>query len=105
MLAAIAGGGLAADQLAFAETLQDAAQIAGIESQVRGEFGRGGPFAMRQLVEDAELGQRKRAVEEPFAQDSDLPGVETIEAAHGLDAAGDWGHGITSRGIIVARVN
>jgi hypothetical protein len=41
---------------------------------------------MRQLVNDAGLGEGKRTAQEPLSQYADLLGVEAVETADGLDA-------------------
>jgi hypothetical protein len=68
------------------EAPQDATQIAGVHLQLLADLGRGEPVAVRELVEDARLGQGERAVEVALVQQADLPRVETVEAPHGRHA-------------------
>ena len=57
---------------------------------------------MGDLVEDAYFGERERALEQTFAQHADLPGVETVEGAHG----GDCGvHNVTLSNIYLTLSN
>jgi hypothetical protein len=84
-LAAIGLGSRPANQAALFELAQDAAEIAWVESQFLAEFGGSGLRTVGDLVQNARLRQRKRAVEKTFTQYTDLPGVETVEAADGVD--------------------
>ena len=43
---------------------------------------------MGKLVKDPGLSQGKRAPQQPFLQNADLPSIESIEATYGLDALG-----------------
>ena len=76
--------GAARQPLRF-EAAQDAAQIAGVEAEIAAEIGRGRRLAVRELVEDAHLGQRERAVEQAIAERADAAGVEAVERAHRID--------------------
>ena len=84
-LAAIGLGRAAHEVAALLEALQHATEIAGIEVQLSGQLGRRGGLVMRELVDDAALGQRERAAEQALVQHADPARVEAREAAHGLD--------------------
>jgi len=94
-LAAVGWGCRPANQAALFEFAQDAAEIARVEAQFLAEFGGGGALAMSDLIQNASLRERKRALEKALAQHTDLPGVETVEATDGVDvligALLDWG--------------
>ena len=93
----VARGNLAADQSAFLEIAQHAAQIAGIEIERAADLGRGRRAAAGDLVQHARLGERIGAVEKSFAQHADLPRVEAVEAADrgdALVALADGRHGL-----------
>jgi hypothetical protein len=68
------------------ETLQDAAQIAGIEPEVAPDFSRRRAGPVGQLVEDAGFREREGAVQEALLQHTEAAGVETREPPHGADA-------------------
>jgi hypothetical protein len=86
-------GALADDQPARLEAAQDAAQVAGIEAEILGEFGRGRPVAMDDLVEHPRFGERERALQPAFLQHADALGVEAVEAPHAGDALARRGLG------------
>ena len=90
---AVGLGGLPADQPVRFEVAQDAAEVAGIESQIAGDFGRGRPVALTDFVEHARLRQRKRAADPAFAQDADALRVEPVEAPQRRDVILDPVHG------------
>jgi len=79
---------LALDDAAFQETLEEAAEVAGIDPEILGEIGRGRRLAMRQLVDDPRLGQRELAAVIALVQHADLARVEPRKAPHCLDAQG-----------------
>ena len=72
----------ALEQPALLEAAQDAAQIARIEPELSPERARGDGVLMRELVEDAPLGQGERAGQIALVQEADLPRVEAIEPPH-----------------------
>src|SRR3989454_10641997 len=59
-------------------------QIARIEPQIAAQRRRRRPITLGELVQDAHLRQRERALVRPLAQHADLPGVEPVEAARRL---------------------
>ena len=75
------------EQAARFEAPQDPAQIAGVEAEVAAEVGGGRRVAVGELVEHPHFGERERAVEVALAERADLPGVEAVEGADGVDAA------------------
>src|SRR5207249_7214873 len=85
----IGGRGFLPDQLELLEAAQDPAEIAGIEPELARDFGRGRARARFELVKNARLGERERAVEPGRLQHADALGIETVEAAHGCDTFGD----------------
>ena len=70
---------------ALLEALEHPAEIARIEVELAGELACRRGLVMRQLVDDAALGQRERAVQQALAQHADPARVEAREAAHRLD--------------------
>ncbi len=83
---ASAGRHLLADQPILVEAAQDAAQIAGIKTELAADVARGRTRALPDFVEHPRLGERERAVEPGFLQQADVLGVEAVEAAHRGDA-------------------
>ena len=77
---------VAFDQAAFLEPLQKAAEIAGVQAEIADERARGRILPMGELVEDAGLGQREGALEQPLLEHADAPGIEAVEAPDGGDA-------------------
>ena len=75
----------ATDEFAPPEFLQNATQIAAVESQVVGELTRGDAGPVRELVEYADLGQRERARQQAFVQDADAARLEPVEMPDGGD--------------------
>src|SRR5690348_12917552 len=73
------------------EPPQQAAQVAGVETEVTCELGRGGPSAMRDLVEDATFGEGEGALEMMFVENADAASVESVEAAYCGDTLADLG--------------
>jgi hypothetical protein len=98
---------LADDQPGFREAAQDAAEIAGVEPELLAELGRRRSVPLRDLVDDARLGQREPAAEQPFLEHADPARVEAREAADPVDFFGcdvHAGHG-TRISEMVAGVN
>src|SRR5439155_13658893 len=96
------------DEAALAQAAQDAAQVAGVQPQLLAELGGAGPLAVGQLVEDARLRERERALQQAFLQHADPPGIEPVEAPRGLHAPlqAPSGHGrLRPRGQVGATVN
>src|SRR6266446_5747743 len=73
------------DEAAALEALQQPAEIAEVEAEVPAQGARGGLPALRQVVQQACLGERVRAAEQALAQYADAPCVESAEATHRLD--------------------
>src|SRR5438128_4197311 len=63
------------------ECEKHAAEISGIDTQFPDQFGGRGSLAMRELVQHAHFGERKRTSKESAIQDADLARVEPVEAA------------------------
>src|SRR5712692_6600590 len=73
------------DEAAALEVLQQPAEIAEVEAEVPAQGGRRGLPALRQVVQQACLGERVGAAEQALAQYADAPCVESVEAAHRID--------------------
>jgi hypothetical protein len=58
---------------------------AGVEGQLAGQLGGRRPLAVRQLVQHPGLGQGERGFEIALAQETDLLGVEPVEASNDRD--------------------
>ena len=84
LLAPVALGPPSLEQAAFEEAAQDAAQITQVQVELAGQLAGGGVLAVGQLVQHAHLGQREGTVQVVAPQDADAPGIQTIEAAHGI---------------------
>src|SRR5262249_16655771 len=80
------------DEAAPAEAAEDPAQVARVEAERLAQRGRRGRFAVGDLVEDARLGEREGAVEQPLPQHADLPGGEAGEPPAGAHAGIGPGH-------------
>ena len=65
----------------YLESLEDAAEIAGIETEFSGDIGRGRLVAPADFVEDARFGEREHAAAIAFLQNADTPRVEAVELA------------------------
>src|SRR4051812_26714782 len=76
---------LSAQQAAALEALQQAAEVACVEIQVGGQLARAAFAALADLADQARLGQRIRAAEQPRAQGADTACVESVETAHRID--------------------
>ncbi len=83
--AGVSGRSSFQQQLLLLEAPQNPAKIAGIEVKILTQLCCTYPFAVRNLVENADFGQRQGTVEQAFPKQADLPGVEAIEAADGID--------------------
>src|SRR5438445_10190316 len=73
------------DEAAALEALQQPAEIAEVEAEVPAQGARRGLPPLRQLVQQARLGEPVRAAEQARAQYADAPCVESVEAAHRVD--------------------
>ncbi|MNV10398.1 hypothetical protein D3C71_1009180 [compost metagenome] len=96
-LAGVARVRLAREPAVGFEAAQDAAEVAGVETQVAPDLAGDGGFAVRQLVEHAHVGQRQVAAQ-VGVEGADAARVEAVEPADGLDGGrvdgGRWrGHG------------
>jgi len=80
-------------QTAPLEAPQDPAQVARIQSQLLPQGGRVRGRAVAELVEDARFGEREGTAQQRLLEETDLPGVEPIEAAHDGDALRQGGSG------------
>jgi len=90
----------------MAETLQDPAEITGIEAQFSRDVGGGQVLPMGEFVHHARLGQREAAVVQAFAQRADGACVEAAEPPDGGDAVGEgvWlGHHVTGSYIMLTQ--
>ncbi len=74
-------GADALDQLAFLQAAQQPAEVAGVEAEVAGELGGGGPVAMREFPEQARFGQAEAGLGQAFLEHADAARVEAVEAA------------------------
>ena len=89
LASSVRGGSLLVHQTALLEAAKNAAQVAFVEREPRGEhrgrrrFARGGP--VRELVEHAHARQGERAVEQVLAQHADPLRIEAIESPHRRD--------------------
>ena len=71
---------------ALAEAAQDAAEIAVIEAEFRGDFGRGRLVPASEFVEHARFGERVGGLQEAVLEHADPPRVEAVEVADCTDA-------------------
>ena len=86
-MARVVARALGADQLGVLQRAQQPAQVAGIEIEVARQLGgRCVRLAMRELPEQARLGQREARAGQALVQDADAPRVEAVEAADGVGA-------------------
>src|SRR6185312_4850477 len=103
--APVGPGPLAAEQPPPLEAAKDPAEVAGIHPERRAHLAGGGSLLVSELVEHSPLGEGERALEESFVEDTDLSGVEPVEAAHGGSAGveggrADSGHANLEKGIL-----
>ena len=77
----------APDQPARLEAFQDPAQITEINAQFPPQRRRRQIRAMRQLVQNTPLRQRKFAAQQPLAEQPELAGIETAEPPHAAIAS------------------
>src|SRR5579862_5153524 len=98
MLASIGGGRLTDNDSLLFETAQHAAEVAGVKAEVLAEFAGGGLIALCKFVEDAHFRQRVRTLVNAILQNADLAGVETVEAADGVDVVAGTRTGGSSHG-------
>src|SRR6478752_1685061 len=80
------------DQSAFPKGCEHSAQVAGIERECRGDFGRGRIVAMRELVEDPDFSEREAAVDVRIAQGADASRVEAVEIPDRLGVVIELAH-------------
>src|SRR5687767_11264997 len=78
----ITGVTLPFDEARRLEASQDSRDVAGIEAQVAGELARGRSDAMRELVEQACLGERPGAPVETLVQQTETLRVEAVVPAN-----------------------
>ncbi len=79
----------AADQPGVLERAQQAAQVPRVEVEVARSSAAVVPAALRELPEQARLGQREARRRQLLVQDADPPGVEAVEAADRFGARGE----------------
>src|SRR4029453_9376919 len=82
----IVGRGGFDDEPALAKAAQDAAEIAVIEAELRGDFARGRLVPASELVKHARFGERVGGPQEAVLEHADPPRVKAIETPHGADA-------------------
>src|SRR6185369_8066203 len=92
------------DQSAFPKGREHSAQVAGIERECGGDFGRSRIVAMRELVEDPDFSEREVAVHVRIAEGADARRVEAVEIPDRLGVVIELAHE-TSLGPIVDFVN
>src|SRR5207245_1772044 len=85
LLAPVAVRSGAVEHAGAREAGQDATEVAGVQVERAGELGGGGGLAVRQLVQHAHLGERERTAQVAVLQDANAAGVQTVEAADGVD--------------------
>jgi len=82
-VARVVAGAVGADQLRVFEAAQQAAQIAGVEAEaeaeVAGEFAGRRALAVRQLPEQARLGEGEPCRCQTLVQDADAPGIDCLK--------------------------
>ena len=80
-------------QAASPKAAQNPAQVSGVESKLSADLRGGGRLTVGELVEDADLGERVRTLEQTGPEDADLLGIESVEATDVADVAGESGGG------------
>ena len=73
------------EELLFFEFCEDAAQVAGIEVELGGDFSGAGASRAAQFVEHTRLSERAAVLQELIAEQADDAGVEAIESTVGGD--------------------
>lgn len=86
-LAGVGFGLLAGQEAAPAKSKEDSTEIAGVEAEFFGEFNGRGLIAVGEFEEDADFSEGEGAAQVAIREDTDLAGVDSIEAADGGDAA------------------
>ncbi len=84
-------GGRAREPALGAEALENAAEIALVETERAGKLGGADAAMVRELVHHAHFGQRKRTLEEALVEHADTLRVEAVEASRGFDVSGEHG--------------
>ena len=102
-LPSVFGRGLADDQVRLGESSKQPAQIAVVEAEGGRDRRRRRLLGLPQFIEHARLGQGEAGVDHAVPQQPDLPGVEAVEPADGVDALGELrrGHAGKARAIIM----
>src|SRR5262249_36116689 len=85
LLPAVRGEGVAADQSALLEALDDPAEIAEIEPEIGSDLLGREIVTMRKLVEHPRLAQRERALRQMLAEHAEFARIEAVERAHRSD--------------------
>src|SRR5262249_55245824 len=88
----IVGVATRGDQPAPFEAAQRPAQVPAIDPERRRDAARRRSFAVRELVEDADLGERELAAEVCRAERTEVTRVEAVEAADVLGPLVDRAH-------------
>ena len=70
------------------EGAERSAEVSAVEAEGVGDFAGGGSVAVGEFVEDAGVGERVIAAEVAFAEGADAAGIEAVEFADGVGAAG-----------------
>src|SRR6185437_40154 len=86
-LSPVGGKRLSTDQPLLVETLDDAAEIAGVEAELDADFLCREVVAMGQFVKHPRLAQRERAFCQMLVQHPELARIEAVEGADCGDLA------------------
>ena len=81
---------LADDQALLFERAQYAAEVASVQAQILADFDGRGLVPVGEFVENANFGEGKGAAQQPFLENTDLPGVEAVEVSHESDGGRGW---------------
>jgi len=73
------------DDAAFFEAQEDAAQITRVQSQLFAQIACRGIIAVSQLIKHSYLSQGEPALQNSIVKHTNFPGVQAIEAPHGVD--------------------
>ena len=73
------------------EALENAAEIALVETERAGKLGGADAAMVRELVHHAHFSQRKRTLEQALVEHADTLRVEAVEASRGFDVSGEHG--------------